>query len=132
MTALFKYAAVFKGGGLVYGALEMAYRGRTHWTMVLTGGSCTILLYLIAVKSREALWKKWIMGGAAITTIEFLTGIAVNIVFGLNVWNYSHSWLNLHGQICLGYSLLWVGVSVPGIWIMTLIGRRVFKEEQQI
>ena len=123
-----KFAAIFKGGGLAYGALEMIFRGRTHWTMMLAGGACSVLLYLIAVKSREALWKKWIMSGVVITTIEFLTGIIVNIVLGWNVWSYTNDWGNLFGQICLLFSLLWVGLSIPGIWLMKVIGHRVFKE----
>ncbi|SHH64820.1 Putative ABC-transporter type IV [Sporobacter termitidis DSM 10068] len=128
MIKTLKYAGIFKSGGLVYGALELAFRGRTHWTMMLAGGVCAIFLYLIATKSREALWKKWIMGGAVITTVEFVTGIVVNIVLGWNVWSYANSWANLFGQICLLFSLLWVGLSIPGIWVMTLVGRRFFKE----
>jgi uncharacterized membrane protein len=123
-----KFAAVFTGGGLVYGVIEILFRGRTHWTMTIAGGLCTVFLYLIAVRSREALWKKWIMGGAVITTVEFLAGIAVNIVLGWNVWSYRGDWANLFGQICLLFSLLWIGLSVPGIWLLSVVGRRVFKE----
>jgi uncharacterized membrane protein len=123
-----RFAAIFTGGGLVYGVVELLFRGRTHWTMTLAGGLCAVLLYLIAVRSREALWKKWIMGGAVITTVEFLTGILVNIVLGWHVWSYESSWLNLFGQICLLFSLCWVGLSIPGIWVMTVVGRRVFKD----
>ena len=126
-----RYPADFTGGGFVYSALELLYRGRTHWTMTLAGGVCAVLLYLIAIRSRQVLWKKWIMGGAAITTVEYLTGVAVNITFGLNVWNYSGRWLNLYGQICPRYMLIWTGLSVPVIWLMTLLGRRVFKEGRQ-
>ena len=132
MATLLKFTAVFKGGGLTYGALELLFRGRTHWTMTLAGGISAVLLYLISMKSRDPLWKKWIMGGAAITTVEFVTGLIVNILLGWKVWSYSDSWLNLHGQICLLFSLMWVVLSVPGIWIMAFVGRRVFKEGRKI
>ena len=87
-----------------------------------------MFLYLIAVASREKLWKKWIMGGAVITTVEFLTGIIVNIILGWNIWNYSGMRANLFGQICAVFTIIWVLLSIPGIWLMRQVGRRVFKD----
>lgn len=124
-----KYAGLFCGGGFLYASLELLYRGRTHWTMLFAGGLCAVLLYLIAVKSHEHLWKKWLMGAAVITTVEFVTGIVVNIILGWRVWSYSTAWANLFGQICLVFSLLWLALSIPGIWLMGLIGRHVFKDQ---
>lgn len=130
LLCILKYVVVFKAGGLIYGALELVFRGHTHWSMVVAGGICAIFLYIIAVKSREPIWKKWIMGGAVITTVEFITGIVVNIMLGWQVWSYAHSWANLFGQICLLFALLWVLLSIPGIWLMQAISRRVFKDNQ--
>ncbi len=117
MPAFFEYAAVFAAGGCAYSLLEIIFRGYTHWTMVLTGGICVVLIYLISTKSREAVWKKWIMGGAAITTVEFVVGGTVNILLGWNVWDYSEQLLNLMGQICLPFSALWVLLCVPAMWM---------------
>lgn len=128
MLGIVKFAVIFTAGGLLYAAMEMVFRGRTHWTMMIAGGLCTFFLYLIATKSADANWKKWIMGGAVITTVEFMTGIIVNIILGWHVWSYAHSWANLFGQICVMFALLWVVLSIPGIWLMQLIGCRVFKE----
>lgn len=125
---IIKFAVVLNAGGLIYGALEMIFRGRTHWSMLIAGGICTILLYLVAVKSREPIWKKWIMGGAIITTVEFLAGIIVNIILGWHVWSYANIWANLFGQICLLFTLLWILISIPGIWLMQVIGHYVFKD----
>jgi uncharacterized membrane protein len=55
----------------------------------------------------------------------------VNIVLGWNVWSYSGKWLNLGGQICLLFSLLWVGLSIPAIWLLTAVSRRLFKEKSR-
>jgi len=107
---------VFTAGGLLYGAAELLFRGRTHWSMLLAGGLCVLLLYQISVRSREAFWKKCIMGGAVITTVEFLTGIVVNILLGWRVWNYSNLRANLFGQICLQFSAAWVVLSGLVIW----------------
>lgn len=128
---LIRYTGVFTVGGLIYGAIELMFRGYTHWTMLLAGGVCTVFLYLIANKSHERLWKKWIMGGAVITTVEFVTGIIVNLLLGWNVWSYSGNWCNLFGQICLLFAFLWMLLSVPGIWLMLVISRRIFKDSQK-
>ncbi len=125
-----KYAAIFTVGGLFYALLELLARGRTHWSMIVAGGICAEFLYLIAVKSCEKMWKRWIMSGAAITTVEFLTGIVVNIIFSWNVWSYSNRWANLFGQICVLYTFIWTLLSIPVIYLMRLVGRGVFKDEQ--
>ncbi|UOO38430.1 hypothetical protein IZU99_04030 [Oscillospiraceae bacterium CM] len=127
-AVFFKFSSLFLAGGLVYGALELLWRGRTHWSMLLAGGVCAVFLYLIAVKLGEPVWKKWIMGGAVITTVEFVTGILVNIVLGWHVWSYDGNWGNLFGQICLVFALFWVLLSIPGVWLMQLVGQRVFRE----
>ena len=41
-------ASLFLLGGGAYAALELAWRGTTHWTMFLTGGVCLCLLQALA------------------------------------------------------------------------------------
>ena len=40
--------SLFLLGGGAYAALELAWRGTTHWTMFLTGGVCLCLLQALA------------------------------------------------------------------------------------
>ena len=49
----------------------------------------------------------------AITCIELIAGIVVNIILGWNVWDYSDIPFNFKGQICLFYSLLWFFLCFP-------------------
>ncbi len=91
---------VFSAGALCYWALELAWRGWTHWTMPLTGGFCFLLMYAIANFMDEALWKKWVMSAACLTAVEFVVGILVNIRLGWHVWDYSGQRFHLYGQIC--------------------------------
>ena len=44
---------IFLIGGLGYGLLEILWRGRTHWSMLLTGGVCFIALYKLFEKAEE-------------------------------------------------------------------------------
>ena len=103
-----EFVLVFLIGGTGYGLLEILWRGYTHWTMLITGGICFLLLYIISTElSFIPLVMQSLLGSAAITAVEFLVGCIVNIGLGWNVWNYSANLLNVRGQICLTYSLLW-------------------------
>lgn len=132
MAVLIRYAFIYIFGGIGYGLLEILFRGYTHWTMCIAGGLCFLLIYLIAVKSKESLWKKWIMSGAVITTVEFVTGSIVNIILDWNVWSYTHQTLNLMGQICILFSAIWVVLSIPAIWICHVIHKFLFNDNRKI
>ena len=110
---MLEFSTVFLIGALGYGALETLWRGGTHWTMLLAGGLCFLLMYLTATRMRCARWQVWLLGGAMVTTVELLTGLVVNRALGWAVWDYSALPMNLGGQICLRYSLYWLALSVP-------------------
>jgi uncharacterized membrane protein len=127
MKKIMEYPAVFIIGGLGYGLLELLYRGRTHWTMLLAGGLSLLLIYASSNKIKAKRWQKWVMGAFIISTIEFVTGGIVNILLGLNVWSYSHHRFSLMGQICLLFSFLWFLLCIPAVWLCELVRKKVFK-----
>lgn len=105
---------IFLIGASGYGAIELAWRGHTHWTMLITGGVCFFLIYnLFNLLDDTRPFYKAILGSIIITLIEFIAGMIINVKFGLNVWDYSHLPFNLYGQICLPYSFLWFALSFP-------------------
>ena len=104
---------VFLLGGSAYGAIEVLWRGHTHWTMILTGGVCFALIYLIASRSRESRLHQYILCAAVVTTVEFLAGIVLNLKLGMDIWDYSQRRFHLLGQICARYTLYWLILSVP-------------------
>lgn len=55
---------------------------------------------------------------AAITALEFVTGLVLNVWLGLGVWDYSRLAGNILGQICPQFTLLWIVLSVVGIVIL--------------
>ena len=113
-------------GGLLYGLCELLYRGRTHWTMLLAGGLCLLLLYF-AGGMPLSLWQRCLLGMAVITAVEFLFGCVLNLALGLGIWDYSGRFGNLLGQICLRYSLYWLGLSLPASLLCGFL-RRLFQE----
>jgi uncharacterized membrane protein len=96
----------FTLGGLAYCGIEVAFRGYTHPSMLFAGGLCFVLLCLLA-RSRFGLLTAALFGGLVITVVELAVGGVVNLWLGLEVWDYSQLPLNLWGQICLYYTLIW-------------------------
>ena len=110
---------LFLIGGIGYPLLEILWRGYTHPSMGVVGGLCLITIYFINMKLR-----KWSISfrafccTLAITFIEFISGVLLNIVFRLGVWDYSGRILNVMGQICLPYSILWFLLSFGVIYVI--------------
>lgn len=99
---------IFCVGALGYGGMEIAFRGYTHWTMLLTGGVVFSLLYRIQIHMGDRpLWMRCAIGTAVITAAEFAVGCVVNLWLGWNVWDYSAFRIHLLGQICLVFSAIW-------------------------
>lgn len=98
----------FLAGAVVYPVLELLWRGRSHWTMAMAGGASTALISRIRTlplrRSTQAL-----LCGVGITGIEYLIGRTANRDY--QIWDYRNTPLNLHGQICLPYSLVWYALS---------------------
>lgn len=120
-----KNGAIMVFGGIAYGIIEMLWRGRTHWTMIVTGSFCFTLLNKIYKKyAYMMLIKKCVLGGAVITACEFLCGMIVNVKFKMKVWDYSKYRFNIKGQICPLYSFLWTLLCLPICAICRLINRK--------
>ena len=119
-------------GGLLYIILELVWRGHSHWTMFALGGLCFALIGLIneLIPWCMPLWKQALIGAAIITGLEFLTGCIVNLGFGWHVWDYSGMPLNLLGQICILYILLWIPVSLIAIILDDWLRYWMFDEDR--
>lgn len=125
MLSIYKYLLVFVFGASGYGALEIAYRGRTHWTMLLTGGICFVFVYMIAQAERLRNWQKWLLGGTVITVVEFIVGLIVNIGLGWKVWSYANMPINIMGQVCPLFSLMWCFLCIPLMSLCSLVEREI-------
>lgn len=119
MRQRYKYLFLFATGGLLYNALEIMFRGWSHWTMFILGGLCFVCLGLIneLIPWDMPLWQQAIIGAGIITALEFLTGSVVNLWLGWAVWDYSGMPGNVLGQICPQFILLWVPVSLAAIFL---------------
>ena len=77
------------------------------------------------------LWRRWTLCAAAVTTVEYFTGVLVNLRLGWNIWNYADRPLNVLGQICPLYSLFWFGLSIPGVWLGRTVRQKLAARQTQ-
>ena len=105
---------IFIIGGILYGLIEIIFRGYTHWSMIITGGLCFLIFYILNITlPTNSLLLRCIVSVIVITTLEFYTGYIVNIILKWNVWDYSNLAYNLKGQICLTFSAIWFLFGIP-------------------
>ena len=128
MKSLFKYFILFSIGGLIYMLLEISFSGSTHWTMGILGGICFILIGLIDSYYDLPLYKQMLLGTIIITALEFISGVILNLGLQLDIWNYTDLPLNILGQVCLPFSLLWFFLCLPAILLDDWIRSSFFGE----
>ena len=115
---------IFIIGGILYGLIEIIFRGYTHWSMVITGGLCFLIFYILNITlPTNSLLLRCIVSVVVITTLEFYTGYIVNILLKWNVWDYSSLAYNLKGQICLTFSAIWFLFGIPMTFLSDALRR---------
>ena len=119
-----KYCVLFAIGAIGYAAIEIIWRGFTHWSMMIAGGLCFVMFSLVAdkLKKRHLLLKAAVCA-VGVTVIEFIFGVVFNIVLKMNVWDYSNMPLNLFGQICPLFTLLWAVVAIAFLPLADVINQ---------
>lgn len=115
-------------GGLAYFYLEILFRGYSHYTMFILGGLCFLLVGEFGTrmlkKNISNVYKIifiMLCGTLIITFAELITGIIVNVVFDMQVWDYSDRKYNYMGQICPEFSAMWALVSLVCVYADALL-----------
>ena len=108
--------ALFALGGGAYVALEMLYRGRSHYSMFLAGGASLLLIgQLNRVTPRLPFFFRAAVGAGIITMVELAAGLLFNRDYG--VWDYRGQWGNWLGQICPLFSVIWIALAAAVLLI---------------
>ena len=107
---IWKNCVLFYIGGTVYMLVEFAFRGWSHGSMFLAGGTCFLLMgKLMRLQPRLPLLPRVLLGAVVITAVELAAGLLVNREY--RVWDYRNTPFNFYGQICLPFSLLWIPIA---------------------
>ena len=109
-----KKVLLFGIGGTGYVGLELLWRGYSHGSMFLAGGTCFLLLGgLNRAEPKLPYWLRITAGALIITMVELAAGLLVNRQYA--VWDYRDQWGNFCGQICPVFTALWVPISALAI-----------------
>lgn len=129
---LYKHFFLFIIGGSLYYSIEILFRGYSHWTMLLAGG----LIFLYADHQNELrpqnypFWKQVLKVWGLALSIEFFTGCIVNLRLGWRVWDYSNLPMNILGQVCLPFALLFLPLCAAAIILDDYLCYWIFHEKK--
>lgn len=131
---IFYEFVIWLTGAILYFMLEIMVRGYSHVSMFLCGGTALVILDMIWIRLKRSRIKKYakifiimFAGTNVITLLEYITGLIVNIKYGLEVWNYSELKYNYRGQICLMYSVIWALMSIVCVMISDFLRSRIIE-----
>ena len=100
--------------------------------MGVLGGICFLLIGMINefLSWETPIWLQAVFGSAIITCFEFMAGCILNLWLDLGIWDYSQMPFNIMGQICLAFSIAWIGLSVLAIVLDDYLRYWFFHEEK--
>lgn len=125
-----EFFIVFSIGAVLYSIIEILFRGFTHWTMSLTGGTAFLMIHISNFRMKtKNIFLKCLAGCAIITCLEFIVGCIINRKLHMNVWDYSGQKFNLLGQICPVFSFAWFCLTLPALYLSRSIGRFLSKHK---
>lgn len=126
-----KIITIFAVGALCYGSMEIINRGFTHISMGILGGLSFLVIHILNGDYRNGnirMITLLIISALFITSAEFFTGELLNHILGMNIWSYSDMPLNIDGQICLPFTIIWFVLSVLGVITDNFIRHKIFNE----
>lgn len=122
-----EYLFVWSLGAFLYSLIEILWRGYTHWSMSICGGTCFSFLYKIQEKMKKCNFLlRALAGGMLITILEFFCGCLVNLKLKWKIWDYTKQKYNIKGQICLLYCFLWVLLCIPAMKLCSVVKNKMF------
>lgn len=126
LRKIIKALVLFLAGGTAYGIIELLWRGYTHWSMLLTGGVCFLIMYNVYTKHTQInIFRRFAYGSLIITAVEFTLGLILNYHLKMHIWDYSNLHFNILGQISLLYSILWGLLSIPVSYLCVKIDKLI-------
>jgi uncharacterized membrane protein len=103
--------------------IEVVYRSITQREFInagflygpfvpLYGFGAALLILLELFIHQWPLPIKIVVYGIILTLIEYVTGIILEKLFKLKLWDYSDNKFNFQGRVCLLFSLIWTAIAV--------------------
>ena len=132
MNKFLKTVNLWLWGGFIYYIIEILWRGSSHPSMFIVGGVCFLLIGGINnfFAWETGLIRQAVIGGVAVTVVEFIGGLIINKWLGLNVWDYSDLPMNVIGQVSLPFTFAWMALAVVGITLDDYLRWKLYGERK--
>ena len=122
--------------GFIYYLIESIYKypAESHWTMFVVGGCMGVVIgglnnYL---PWEMPFWRQCFYGSIIITATEGISGLILNKILNLNVWDYSHVPLNFFFEQCsIPFCIAWLFLAGFAIIIDDWLREKLFDEKRQ-
>lgn len=87
-------------------------RGFIHGPFLPLYGTGGVMMLVVSSPFRDNLVLTYVAGCIGATVLEYVTGVAMEALFKVRYWDYSNQPFNFQGQICLGSTLAWGGLTI--------------------
>lgn len=94
--------------------------------------SCLFICRAAKIGWDEPLWKQILRCDIFVVSMEFMTGIVVNCMWHMNVWDYTDMPFQILGQICLPFAIIFAGLCAVGIFLSSYLACYLFGEEKPV
>ena len=129
---IINYIVLFIAFSALYVWIEIMFRNRSDRSMVFLSGTVGIIIGLcnnIIPWSMTLVQQALIGGFLIVTPMEYIVGKYI-VNQDLSIWNYSNMPLNIDGQICLPFTLIWCVISLGVIVLDDYLRYIIFGEEK--
>lgn len=91
---------------------KLVNRGFIRGPFLPLYGSGAVMMLVVSMPFQKSLLLTYVAGCVGATALEYVTGVAMEALFKVRYWDYSKQPFNFQGQICLGSSLAWGGLTI--------------------
>lgn len=89
-------------------------------------GSSVVMLVMLLDNFKDNILMLFILSFLVTTIVEYITGFILEKLFNDKWWDYSTDPLNIHGRVCLFYSIFWgIGATLLIVFVHPIINRIV-------
>ena len=86
---------------------KLVNRGFMRGPFLPLYGSGAIMMLVVSMPFQDNIVMVYLAGCVGATVLEYLTGVAMEALFKVRYWDYSHKKFNFQGHICLTSTLAW-------------------------
>ena len=127
--SVFYFVALFAIYSFAGWIIEVVYRSATQRKFINAGflygpfipiyaAGAFFILFVEYYFSRWNPATRILIYGFLLTLLEYITGYFAEKIFKLKLWDYSDSWINLHGRVSFVFSLAWVALAVMFVLVI--------------